>query len=138
MKHRALGFTLIELMIVIAIIGIIASIAVPQYQTYNNRTRFTEVVIATRPFKVSFEVGVQSGRITDITLADAGALGLPNTAGASGEIASVTIDNGVITGTGAPTLGNGAETIILTPNGIVPPIQWTITGTCVANVLCHD
>lgn len=50
---RSRGFTLIELMIVIAIVGILASVAYPAYQDYTIRARVTEGVSATSPAKLA-------------------------------------------------------------------------------------
>ena len=52
-KNVQKGFTLIELMIVIAILGILASIAITAYQDYSIRARIGEALVATAPFKVA-------------------------------------------------------------------------------------
>ncbi|MGE6232517.1 pilin [Aeromonas media] len=55
MKRQS-GFTLIELMIVVAIVAILAAIALPAYQTYTKKAKFSEVIAATGAFKTAVEV----------------------------------------------------------------------------------
>ncbi|MFQ2701516.1 prepilin-type N-terminal cleavage/methylation domain-containing protein [Aeromonas caviae] len=63
MKKQS-GFTLIELMIVVAIVAILAAIALPAYQTYTLRAKFAEVVSAAGPAKTAFEVCAQGLDVT--------------------------------------------------------------------------
>jgi type IV pilus assembly protein PilA len=54
-KYASIGFSLIELMIVVAIIGVLTVIALPTYQQYTSKAKFTEVVQAVSPFKLAVE-----------------------------------------------------------------------------------
>ena len=135
MQQRAqAGFTLIELMIVVAIIGILAAIAIPSYQTYTKKAKFSEVVLATSSLKTAFEVAAQEGKLTALADADNGANGIPAAQGASGFVTSVEMENGVITATG--TAAVDSHTVIFTPNGVTAPIQWAKSGSCVAVGIC--
>ena len=58
-KHIQQGFTLIELMIVIAIVGILAAVALPRYQEYTVRAKVSEMILAAQPGKVALAESVQ-------------------------------------------------------------------------------
>ena len=83
MKRQS-GFTLIELMIVVAIVAILAAIALPAYQSYTKKARFSEVVAATGAAKTGVEVCYSN--MSDINVCDAGLNGVPaNPSGATGQ-----------------------------------------------------
>ncbi len=128
------GFTLIELMIVVAIIGILAAVALPAYQGYTKKAKFSEVVMATNAAKTAVEICAQDqDAITNCT---SGLHGVPAdlTGGTTGYVASVTTAGGVITAT-ARNFNGLAGTEIITMNGVFGAdkrVSWTIdpASTC--------
>ena len=132
------GFTLIELMSVVAIIGILAAIAVPQYQTYTKKAKYTEVVQAAQGFKSQVEICIQNR--TDPTAAVTGCAngsgGVAAAPTAYGKVASVAVaDNGTITATGTAEVDS--KTYIMIPTANASSVTWDVTtGTCRAAGLC--
>jgi len=110
-KRFHAGFTLIELMIVVAIIGILAAVALPAYQDYTIRSRVAELMLQASAFKTNISEKV----FNDGTLATAG-VGL--TVAISGKISGGSVaDTGTITIAGAATATSvgTAVTIIMSP-----------------------
>jgi type IV pilus assembly protein PilA len=137
MKTIQKGFTLIELMIVVAIIGILAAVALPAYQNYSNRAAFSELVLAVTPLKTAVELAIQTRAPTAITDIDQANRGVPATVAVATNTHGSTVADGVITMTwrddGTPLDG---ITYILTAGGITPPVQWTESGSCLTSGFC--
>jgi len=130
MKKVQQGFTLIELMIVVAIIGILAAVAIPSYQNYTKKAKFTEVIQSTSARKVAVEICAQDQGAT--TTCVGGSNGIPADAAAPSKYTAnvATAANGVITATAAATGGLSGETYIATPTQTTSGVTWAITGTC--------
>jgi len=131
------GFTLIELMIVVAIMGILVAIALPAYNTYFDRSKFAEAALAASPLKTNIDVAIQTKSPTLLTELKGGLLGIPTDVTATSTVHGTSVINGKITVTWK-TDGTALQgiTYTLTPSGVTSPVAWTQGGTCLSNGFC--
>ncbi|MBB6054358.1 pilin [Tolumonas osonensis] len=137
MKKQS-GFTLIELMIVVAIVAILAAIALPAYQSYTQRSKFTEVTTAASALKVQVQLcNLDKGALTGCANSTSGA---GWTIGAAADyktdyVNDIAVVSGAITATttttGTKPFGATAVTYKLTPTA-------NTAGALVWTAVCSD
>lgn len=126
--NKNAGFTLIELMITLAIVAIVAIIAIPSYLDYTKKAHYTEIVRSTGPYVVG--VAECFHRTGSFTGCHGGTEGVPNDINSTTEgIGKVIVRNGQITVTPEALHGITPEdTYILTPSEQNSMITWESSG----------
>ena len=102
------GFTLIELMIVVAIIGILAAIAIPQYQNYISKSQVTRVIGETGSIRTLVDLCLSDGNECDFAVPASSLLGATMPTGGTGNEPTLTFDMETGAGTIAATFGDSA------------------------------
>lgn len=153
MKKVQQGFTLIELMIVVAIIGILAAVAIPAYSNYTKKAKFTEVVMATQAIKTAVELCASDAGVSPIAACASGSNGVPAAIGTSAGTPNIagkyiayttTAANGTITAQAIPSIPaagttTGATYILKPSYSTTTGVTWTVdtASTCLnAPAIC--
>ena len=132
MRNMQKGFTLIELMIVVAIIGILAAIAIPQYQDYITRAKWQDNIAKVQSFKTAIAECLQNqggvmaecDTATEVISAT-GAASLP---AAAGNLSAVSYAAGVLSVAGVAGVG-GCTVEIRPDNSSGSSVAWAYTNT---------
>ncbi|MCC7116485.1 MAG: pilin [Burkholderiales bacterium] len=138
MKKIQQGFTLIELMIVVAIIGILAAIAIPQYQNYTGRAQLSDAIMAAGGLKTAVAEFYQINGTYTGASSGSGAIPDEISGGMAKFADALTVTNGVIQATMKSSGLAGcvtSATVTLTPGTPVSqdaPISWTCSTSAAA------
>lgn len=139
-KKAQAGFTLIELMIVVAIIGILAAVAIPAYQNYTIKAKIASAISSVDGIKTAVAMCIQEAGGVKTNCSD-NAPGIPSYA-ATKIVSGVAVSGGAINITLSTGIGNNVDNghIIMTPtaadNGAT--ITWANTVTGISNTAASD
>lgn len=127
-NHLLRGFTLVELIIVVAVVGVLAAIAIPQYKAYVTKSRINSAMSSVEGIKISTAMCIlDSGGLTNC---NSGSRGVPSWT-ATNVVASVVVSDAeiVLTFTDASKVGPelGGKTVTLTPTQQASQVLWTAT-----------
>jgi len=131
------GFTLIELMIVVAIIGILSAVSLPAYQMYSNRAQFAEAILAISVYRTFIIVAAEAGRFDNVDAIKEGTAGIPDSQERNANSHGIHVHKGEIKVTWK--IDDSALDGVyytLTAQNIVPPIRWVEGGSCLNQGIC--
>jgi len=144
MKKVQAGFTLIELMIVVAIIGILASIAIPAYQDYITKAKFQDIVSSASAIETAISVCLQENAGVGTSCGTASEIGLTTLTPSkemNGEWSLTPSDTGVtLLGTANANAGGLSYNNIGSVTAGDSAMTWTQTGSCLLTppAICKD
>ena len=137
MKQAQKGFTLIELMIVVAIIGILAAVAIPAYSDYTTKAKLSKVVGAVDPLKLAVvDFNNTSGGITNLTASGTNlwtSLGLSGAPTTTTEVANISVATSTCAITATlkqiSSIVTSGSTVVFSPSFQSTGVTWAVTCT---------